>query len=166
MFFFFIYLYVWQSQKTRYFAIIEDFITAIYSFLIKQFLLLHDRRIIIVSVFVFIINYVVVFPMFCFTCLPIYPDKMISWSSLKISDGAWKQFQRIKKIPPSKNSERGSNAFCKPRQPRNYLVFFITGLAYIFIFFNFLIRLLPKPLRHKCPRRFQDLPRLSQREQI
>ena len=45
---------------------------------IKQFLLSHDRRIIIVSVFVFIINYVVVFPMFCFTCLPIYPDKMIT----------------------------------------------------------------------------------------
>ena len=35
-----------------------------------------------------------------------------------------------KKIPPSKNSERRDFAFSKPRQPRFYLVFFITGLAY------------------------------------
>ena len=66
--------------------------------------------------------------MSCPAYLQFYPNEMISWSSLKISDGAWKQFQRIKKIPPSKNSERGNFTFCKPRQPRTYLVFFIAGL--------------------------------------
>ena len=45
---------------------------------IKQFLLSHDRRIIIMYVFVFIINYVVVFPMSCPACLQFYPDKMIT----------------------------------------------------------------------------------------
>ena len=88
------------------------------------------------SVFVFIINYVVVFPMYCSACLQFYPDEMISWSSLKISDGAWKQFQRIKKIPPSKNSERGNFTFCKPRQPRTYLVFFLRDWT---TYLNFLI---------------------------
>lgn len=44
-----------------------------------------------------------------------------------------------KKIPPSKNSERRDFAFSKPRQPRFYLVFFITGLhIQIFIFYLFI----------------------------
>ena len=94
--------------------------------IIKQFLLSHDRRIIIVSVFVFIINYVVVFPMFCFTCLPIYPDEMISWSSLKISDGAQKQFQRIKKsLLPKTRKERILHNHTVPYLPR----FFYYGTA-------------------------------------
>ena len=105
---------------------------------IKQFLLSHDRRIIIVSVFVFIINYVVVFPMSCPAYLQFYPNEMISWSSLKISDGAWKQFQRIKKSLLPKTRKEGPcflQAKTAPHLPR----FFIMGLhIQIFIFYLFI----------------------------
>ena len=106
---------------------------------IKQFLLSHDRRIIIVSVFVFIINYVVVFPMSCPACLQFYPNETISWSSLKkISDGARKQFQRIKKSLLPKTRKEGQcfqQAKTAPLLPR----FFITGLhIQIFIFYLFI----------------------------
>lgn len=92
------------------------------------------------SVFVFIINYVVVFPMFCFTCLPIYPDKMTSWSSLKISDGAQKQFQRIKKSLLPKTRKEGQcflQAKTVPHLPR----FFYYGTDLIYFKFSLILSL-------------------------
>ena len=106
------------------------------------------------SVFVFIINYVVVFPVFCPACLQFYPNEMISWSSLKISDGARKQFQRIKKSLLPKTRKEGQcfqQAKTAPHLPR----FFITGpISFVlsFVFFNFIVGL----CRRRC--HLQGLP--------
>ena len=62
-----------------------------------------------------------------FSCLPIYPDKITSWSSHKTSDTAQKQFQRIKKSLLPKTRKEGQcfqQAKTAPHLPR----FFITGL--------------------------------------
>lgn len=67
--------------------------------------------------------------------LPIYPDKMTSLLSLKIIDGARKQFRRIKNPSFQKLGKRGF-AFCKPRQPGNYLVFLLRDRT---TYLNFLI---------------------------
>ena len=130
---------------------------------IKQFLLSHDRRIIIVSVFVFIINYVVVFPMSCPACLQFYPNEMISWSSLKISDGAWKQFQRIKKSLLPKTRKEGTLLSASQDSPA--LTSFFLLRDYIFKFLFFIYSLIRQP-RRKYRRRFQDLPQRFQRARI
>ncbi len=69
-----------------------------------------------------------------FSCLPIYPDKMTSWSSHNTSDTAQKQFQHIKN--PS-FQKLGKREFYITVLSRTYLVFFITGLSHFFYFFPF-----------------------------
>ena len=90
--------------------------------------------------------------MVCFTCLQFYPDEMISWSSLKTSDGAQKQFQRIKKSLLPKTRKEGQcflQAKTVPHLPR----FFYYGTVLIcFKFFNLIFVL----CRRRC--RLQGLP--------
>lgn len=118
-----------------------------------QFLISHDRRIIFVSVFVFIINYVVVFPMCCSACLQFYPDEMISWSSLKISDGAQKQFQRIKKSLLRKTRKEGAMLFANQDSPAITSFFLLRDYIFKFlVFFNFIFEL----CRRRC--RLKGLP--------
>lgn len=69
--------------------------------------------------------------------LPIYPDKMTSLLSLKIIDGARKQFRRIKKSLLPKNRKEGF-CFLQAKTARQLPRFFITGPDYIFKFLIFL----------------------------
>ena len=95
--------------------------------------------------------------MVCFTCLQFYPDEMISWSSLKTSDGAQKQFQRIKKSLLPKTRKEGQcflQAKTVPHLPR----FFYYGTDFIcFKFFNLTFAL----CRKRC--RLQGLPLRKQK---
>ena len=87
-----------------------------------------------------------------FSCLPIYPDKITSWSSHKTSDTAQKQFQRIKKSLLPKTRKEGLcflQAKTAPHLPR----FFYYGTVLIcFKFFNLIFVL----CRRRC--RLQGLP--------
>ena len=95
-----------------------------------------DRRIFIFSVLFFIIFYVVIFSMTCFSCFPIYPDEMISLSSLKISDGAWKQFQRIKKPLLPKTRKEGAMLFANQDSPALTSFFLLRDCSKLFYFFS------------------------------
>ena len=81
-----------------------------------------------------------------------YRYKMTSWSSLKISDGAQIQFQRIKKSLLPKTRKEGQcflQAKTVPHLPR----FFITGLiSFVLSFFNLIFEL----CRRRC--RLKGLP--------
>ena len=74
--------------------------------------------------------------MSCPAYLQFYPDEMISWSSLKISDGAWKQFQRIKKPLLPKTRKEGAMLFANQDSPALTSFFLLRDCSKLFYFFS------------------------------
>lgn len=74
--------------------------------------------------------------MSCPAFLQFYPDEMISWSSLKISDGAQKQFQRIKKSLLPKTRKEGAMLFASRDSPALTSFFLLRDCSKLFYFFS------------------------------